>query len=179
MNSLKKYKNKFFSLLESEVGNVKPLISEESSFESANILELSKEMANQQGIGEDISEYVDTDNPTCVPSTGDQENDGIISKIWDWANNPANRSSLKTTLESLKNAIIKSKEEKKEVNEQTGVGIITIAGIVLTPSILIAIGAILVLIIIIAIVSKSGKKRSSCKRRSKLFKKHGIDGMFM
>lgn len=179
MKNLTNYRNRFFNLLESEMGNVKPLINEESSFEAENILKTSKEMASQEGVGEDISQYVDTENPTCVPTTGDSEKDGIISRIWEWANNPANRSDLKTTLKSLKDAIFKAKQEKKEVSEQVETALLTIGGIALTPSILIAIGGILLIIIIVSIVSKSGKKRSGCKRRAKLFKRHGIDGMFM
>jgi hypothetical protein len=180
MKDLTNYKNRFFNLLESELGDVKPLLNEESSFESQFILKSAKEMASQEGVGEDVTEYVDNENPTCVPTTGDQEKDGIISKIWEWANNPANRSNLKTTLKSLKDAIFKAKEEKKEeVTEQTAAALLTIGGVALTPSILIAIGGILLIIIIVAIISKSGKRKSSCKRRSKLFKRHGIDGMFM
>lgn len=131
-----------------------------------------------------LDDVVDSNDPTCVPQTDDETNNGIIARVWDWANNPENRGSLKQTLVSLKNAIFKAKEQVKDdtqpMNEQAETAIITIAGAALGPSVLIAIGAILLIIIIIAIVSKSGgKRRSSCKRRSKLFKRHGIDGMFM
>ena len=59
MKNLTNYRNRFFNLLESEMGNVKPLINEEASFEAENILKTSKEMASQEGVGEDISQYVD------------------------------------------------------------------------------------------------------------------------
>ena len=65
------------------------------------------------------------------------------------------------------------------MNEQVETALITIGSVALGPSTLIAIGAILLFIIVMAIVVKSGKRRSPCKRRSKLFKRHGIDGMFM
>lgn len=131
-----------------------------------------------------LDDVVDSNDPTCIPQTDDETNNGIIARVWDWANNPENRGSLKQTLVSLKNAIFKAKDQVKDetqpMNEQVETALITIAGVSLGPSVLIAIGAILLIIIIIAIVSKSGgKKRSSCKRRSKLFKRHGIDGMFM
>lgn len=147
-----------------------------------NILSKAKGMIQQLGIGENLEEIVDTDNPVCVPTTGDQENDGIISRIWDWANNPANRGSLKETLTSLKNAIFKAKEmeQKGEIKEQVGAAaLITIGGIALTPSLLIGIGVILVAIIVIASIAGGGKKKSACKRRRKLVKRFGMDGNFM
>jgi len=145
-----------------------------------------------------LDDVVDSNEPTCIPQTDDETNNGIIARVWDWANNPENRGNLKQTLFSLKNAIFKAKDQVKgdtsttqtttvqvkdetqPMNEQVETALITIAGVSLGPSVLIAIGAILLIIIIVAIVSKSGgKRRSSCKRRSKLFKRHGIDGMFM
>ena len=51
------------------------------------------------------------------------------------------------------------KQNKKEVSEQTGAGII-IAGITLTPSLLIAIGIFIIVIIIICSIPK----KSSCKK---------------
>ena len=51
------------------------------------------------------------------------------------------------------------KENKKEMSEQIGAGLV-IAGITLTPSILIAIGIFLIVIIIICSIPK----KSSCKK---------------
>ena len=150
--------------------------------QSGDILSKAKSMIQQLGIGDNPEDIVDTDNPTCIPTTGDQEKDGIITRIWEWANNPANRGSLKETLTSLKNAIFKAKEmeQKGEIKEQAGAAaLITIGGVALTPSLLIGIGVILVAIIVIIIFAGSGKKPSMCKRRRKLVRKHGIDGNFM
>ena len=137
---------------------------------------------DKEGVDVQATEMVDTENPTCMPTTGDQEKDGIISRIWDWANNPANRGSLKQTISSLKNAIFKAKEQapEGEVKEQVGAAaLITIGGVALTPSLLIAIGGILLFIIIVALISKGGKKKSACSRRRKLVRKFGMDGNFM
>ena len=155
------------------------------------VMDAKKEMEST-GINYNVvklDDVVDSNDPTCVPQTDDETNNGIIARVWDWANNPENRGGLKQTLVSLKNAIFKAKDQVKDetpqdesqpMNEQVETALITIAGVSLGPSVLIAIGAILLIIIIIAIVSKSGgKRRSSCGRRSKLFKRHGIDGMFM
>ena len=137
---------------------------------------------DKEGVDVQASELVDTDNPTCIPTTDSEEHNGIISRIWNWANNPANRGSLKQTISSLKNAIFKAKEQapEGEVKEQVGAAaLITIGGVALTPSLLIAIGGILLFIIIVALISKGGKKKSACSRRRKLVRKFGMDGNFM
>jgi hypothetical protein len=143
-----------------------------------------QKVADQEGADINVTDIVDTDNPMCTPMTGDQQKDGIIARIWDWANDPANRGSLKQTLSTLKDAIFKAKEQEPEggeVEEQVGTAaLITIGGVALTPSLLIAIGGILLFIIIIAMISKGGKRRSSpCRRRAKLVRRFGMDGNFM
>ena len=138
---------------------------------------------DKEGVDVQATEMVDTENPTCMPTTGDQEKDGIISRIWDWANNPANRGSLKQTISSLKNAIFKAKEQdtESEVKEQVGTAaLITIGGVALTPSLLIAIGGILLFILIVILITGNKKGGSPmCKRRKRLVRKHGMDGNFM
>jgi hypothetical protein len=155
---------------------------------SAVTAEKAKEELSNLGVDAPIESVVDPNDCGCVPKTGDSEKDGIIARIWDWANNPENRGSLRQTLSSLKDAIKKAKEMTPEVttgstetvSEQAGAAaLITIGGVGIGASALIAIGVILLIIIVVALVSRGGKRRSSCKRRSKLFKRHGIDGMFM
>lgn len=156
------------------------VISEQEEVPTTNVIDKAEEVAKQMDVDVNVSDVVDPENPTCLPTTGDSEKDGIISKIWDWAHDPANRGSLKSTLINLKNAIGKAKqmEGKTEMQEQV-VPLITIAGVALTPSLLIAIGVFLVVIIVIAISSKGGKNKSACSRRAKLVRKFGMDGNFM
>jgi hypothetical protein len=155
------------------------VISEQEST-TTDVLGKANEVAKQMDVDVNVSDVVDPENPTCLPTTGDSEKDGIISKIWDWAHNPANKGSLKSTLINLKNAIGKAKqmEGKTEMQEQV-VPLITIAGVALTPSLLIAIGVILLVIIVISISSVGKKNKSACSRRRKLVKKFGMDGNFM
>jgi len=169
------------------------IINEEANAQTQQMLNLSQSIASEEGLNITTTEFVDPDNPTCVPQTGDDANDGIIARIWDWANNPENKGSIRQTIKSLKDAIIKAKEKTPDtaaqpeqqstdvVTEQVETALITIGGVALGPSVLIAIGVILLAILLIALVTSAagGKKRSSCKRRSRKFKKHGIDGMFM
>jgi hypothetical protein len=156
------------------------VISEQEEEVTTDVLGKAEEVAKQMDVDVNVSDVVDPENPTCLPTTGDSEKDGIISKIWDWAHDPANRGSLKSTLINLKNAIGKAKqmEGKSEMQEQV-LPLITIAGVALTPSLLIAIGVFLLIVIIIAISSSSKKNKSACGRRRKLVDRYGMDGNFM
>lgn len=156
------------------------VISEQEEEVTTDVLGKAEEVAKQMDVDVNVSDVVDPENPTCLPTTGDSEKDGIISKIWDWAHDPANRGSLKSTLINLKNAIGKAKqmEGKSEMQEQV-LPLITIAGVALTPSLLIAIGVLLLIVIIIAISSSSKKNKSACGRRRKLVDRYGMDGNFM
>jgi hypothetical protein len=156
------------------------VISEQEEEVTTDVLGKAEEVAKQMDVDVNVSDVVDPENPTCLPTTGDSEKDGIISKIWDWAHDPANRGSLKSTLINLKNAIGKAKqmEGKTDMQEQV-VPLITIAGVALTPSLLIAIGVLLLIVIIIAISSSSKKNKSACGRRRKLVDRYGMDGNFM
>lgn len=118
-------------------------------------------LAKLEGLDVDVKKYLDKTNPICEPpKTGNEEHDNIIKKIWNWGHDPANKGKLKDTLKNLKLAVANArKENKKEMSEQTGVGLV-IAGITLTPSILIAIGIFLIIIIIICSIPK----KSSCKK---------------
>jgi hypothetical protein len=99
---------------------------------------------------------------------------GLISK-----KNPENiKEEAKTVIKNFANAIKnfsikdllslrrKFKEEKQKVEQnkelQEQLAPIMIAGIAISPSLLIAVGAILLFIIIFIIVSKSGKKGGGC-----------------
>ena len=156
---------KVIRLTESELIRTIKLIVEESENSQASDISKVQNLVNLEGGKVDVKGLLNKNNPICEPPiTGNQENDTIIKKVWDWAHDPSNRNDLKTTLKNLKDAIFKSKKEQKtvEVNEQVGVGIV-IGSITLGPSVLIAIGAVLVIILIIALIPK----KSSCQKRSK------------
>jgi hypothetical protein len=177
---MKKIINQELSMMKYLTGYKRGIVISEQEVPTTDVLGKANEVAKQMDVDVNVSDVVDPENPTCLPTTGDSEKDGIISKIWDWAHNPANKGSLKSTLINLKNAIGKAKqmEGKTEMQEQV-VPLITIAGVALTPSLLIAIGVILLVIIVISISSGGKKNKSACSRRRKLVKKFGMDGNFM
>lgn len=117
-------------------------------------------LAKLEGIDVDVKKYLNETNPICEPpKTGNEKYDTILKKIWDWGHDPLNKSKLKETLKQVKDAMAQSKKENKEVNEQLGAGIV-IAGITLSPSVLIAIGVFIIIILIICSIPK----KSSCKK---------------
>jgi hypothetical protein len=179
---MKKIINEELSMMKYLTGYKRGVVISEQEEEevTTDVLGKAEEVAKQMDVDVNVSDVVDPENPTCLPTTGDSEKDGIISKIWDWAHDPANRGSLKSTLINLKNAIGKAKqmEGKSEMQEQV-LPLITIAGVALTPSLLIAIGVFLLIVIIIAISSSSKKNKSACGRRRKLVDRYGMDGNFM
>lgn len=138
------------------------LITEDQEVAS-QAADLSKveSLAKLEGVNVDVKKYLDKTNPICEPpKTGNEEHNNILKKIWDWGHDPANRGNLKDTLKKVKEALVAArKNNKKEVSEQLGAGLV-IAGVTLTPSLLIAIGIFIIVIIIICSIPK----KSSCKR---------------
>lgn len=123
-----------------------------------------------------VEEIVDSENPLCtLPQTGNPEHDGILSKVWDWAQQQS-VSTLRDMKKKIKDVL--SKVKKGQMNEQVApVLVIGTVGISMTT--LIVIGWILLVVIVLAIMYKVNKNQSPCKRRRKLVKKYGMDGYFM
>jgi hypothetical protein len=144
------------------IRSIMGLITEDQEMAS-QAADLSKveNLANLEGVNVDVKKYLDKTNPICEPpKTGNEEHNNILKKIWDWGHDPANKGKLKDTLKKVKDSLILAKKEnKKEMSEQLGAGLV-IAGITLTPSLLIAIGIFIIVIIIICSIPK----KSSCKK---------------
>jgi len=144
------------------IRSIMGLINEDTDMTSqASDVSKVENIAKLEGVDVDVKKYLNKTDPMCEPpKTGNQEHDNILKKIWDWGHDPANRGSLKETLKKVKEALVNARTQNKtQVDEQTGVGLV-IAGITLTPSILIAIGIFIIVIIIIC----SLPKKSSCKK---------------
>ena len=104
---------------------------------------------------------LDKTNPMCEPpKTGNEEHDGILKKVWDWANDPANKGKLKDTFTKVKSALSQAKKESKggEISEQLAP--IIIGGLAISPGILIAVGIFILIILIVAMIPK----KSGCQK---------------
>lgn len=144
-------------------------------------MEIIQNELDNNGVSVSVEDIVDPTEPLCTaPQTGNPEEDGILSKIWDWAQSQS-VETLQDIKSQLKDAISKAKESinGKRMDEQVA-PLLVIGGVSLTASMLVAVGAILLFIIIVSIIVKSTKRNMSpCKRRRKLVKRFGMDGNFM
>ena len=123
-----------------------------------------------------VEEIVDSEDPLCtLPQTGNPEHDGILSKVWNWA-----QQQSVSTLRDMKKKIkeVLSKVKKGQMNEQA-TPVLVIGTVGISMATLVIIGWILLVIIVLAIMYKVNKNQSPCKRRRKLVKKYGMDGYFM
>ena len=123
-----------------------------------------------------VEDYVDSEDPLCtLPQTGNPEEDNILNKVWEWA-----QQQSVETLRDMKKTIKKTiaKVKKEEVNEQV-TPVLVVGTVAISATTLIVIGWVLLVIIVLAIINKRNKRQSPCKRRRKLVKKYGMDGYFM
>ena len=164
----------FNKLVNNKLGTVETLINE------ADETTLIQTELGKEGVTVPVGDIVDPTEPLCTaPQTGNPEEDGILSKVWEWA-----QSQSVETLEDMKNkvkdAISKAKTllKGKRVDEQVA-PLLVIGGVSITASLMVAVGALLLFIIVVAIIVKKSRRRSPCQRRRKLVKRFGMDGNFM
>jgi len=169
---------KKFIITESEKSNILNLYGRLNESED---MELIQNELTDSGVSIPVGDIVDPTEPLCTaPQTGNPEEDGILSKVWDWAQTQS-VETLQDIKSKIKDSISKAKEliKSKKVNEQVA-PLLVIGGVGITASTLVAIGALLLFIIIISIIVKTTKRNSSpCKRRRKLVRRYGMDGNFM
>lgn len=156
------------------------LIKEEDDLE--NSLGIASSMISKAKLNIDPNELVDADVETCAqPETGDPKENDMLYKISEWAYSP------ETSIEEIDSkfnevlAAIESENSKSAplaMAEQVATPIV-IAGLTLSPPILIGIGAAILLILIIAKIKKNSHSFKGCRRRRRLIKKHGFQGNFM
>ena len=138
------------------------LINEAEEMASqASDLSKVQNLAKLDGLNVDVKNILDKTNPMCEPpKTGNEEHDGILKKVWDWANDPANKGKLKDTFTKVKSALSQAKKESKggEISEQLAP--IIIGGLAISPGILIAVGIFILIILIVAMIPK----KSGCQK---------------
>jgi hypothetical protein len=140
--------SKFKKLVETKLGDAKPLVMEESEEVDINSL-----MGEEGMSAQDINSF-------CSPTTPPPFVQKILDRIPENIKEEA-KTVIKNFANAIKNFSIKDLLSlRRKLQEQLAP--IMIAGIAISPSLLIAVGAILLFIIIFIIVSKSGKKGGGC-----------------
>ena len=162
MENINDYKRRFYTLMESTLGNVSPLLSEDADMADA------QSIMGEEGItNDDVNTFC---KATTTPPMIQRLMDRIPENMKDQA-----ITTIKTFIEKIKNLSVreliglrreikqqKAKAESQSVNEQLA-ATVTILGMAISTTLLIVIGAILLFILIYVIVSKaSGKGRGSC-----------------
>jgi len=128
--------------------------AEEMASQAADLSKVQN-LAKLDGIDVDVKNFLDKTNPMCEPpKTGNEEHDGILKKVWSWANDPANKGKLKDTFAKVKSAISQAKKESKggEISEQLAP--IVIGAVTISPGVLIAIGIFILIILIVSMIPK-------------------------
>lgn len=144
---------------------------------------IEKEVTNDSSISEVTSNLPSVDDvvsndEVCDIVTGNEEHDNIISKVKSELLRMKNEKGANSLWEVLKNvkkgikmAIVKNKSgdtsEPEEVNEQIVAGGIMIGTAMVSWSLLIAIGAILLVIIIASALIKDGNQSHGCRKNLK------------
>ena len=142
-----------------------------------------KEVVNDSSLGEVASNVPSVDDivsndEVCDIVTGNEEHDNIISKVKSELLRMKNEKGANSLWEVLKNvkkgikmAIVKNKSgdtlEPEELDEQVVTGGVMIGTVMVGWSLLIAIGAIILIIIIACVLLKDGSKGSGCRKNLK------------
>jgi hypothetical protein len=114
------------------------------------------EMGNLGYSNVKLEDYVDTDNPVCVPQTDNPEYNSILEKVANWATSQTDVNVLRN---EVKNLIAKMKSiTNKPVAEQVGAtaaatGLVIGGSITISPVILGVIG-VLILVILVASIAR-------------------------
>lgn len=175
MNKVDKYKNRFYSLLESELGNVKPLINEQenqSEDPTKKVSELSQEL------GSEIDPEIANEAMSCsFDEIGSGLNlkpevkeliEKVKSKIQELVSKK-DRSGLKTAFRQLKSRLQKAEPTGGETTEQAGLmATFVLLGVSAPLWVWVAAGAIILIILIKAIIALSSwipkSKGRGCSR---------------
>ena len=169
--------NRKFIITESDRTHIKSLYEQVESTDLTSELQTLNNVLSQSNVLPISPDEIEELSPDCPLDIPQNEYQDKLSEIQDKINNTNNIDVLKTELKK-----ISTLQKQQPVQEQ--VVPIIILGVAVPP---IAIGIVAGTIILMLIIKlaklifgkKTHKRSSSCKRRSKLFRKYGVDGMFM
>jgi hypothetical protein len=170
--------NRKFIITESDRTHIKSLYEQIESTDLTSELQTLNNVLSQSNVTPIAADEIEELSPDCPVDIPQNEYQGKLSEIQEKINNINNIDVLKSELKKISTL---QKQSQKPIQEQA-VPII-ILGVAVPPvAITIVAGTILLMLIIklakLIFGKKTHKTSSSCKRRSKLFKKYGVDGMF-
>jgi hypothetical protein len=166
-----------FIITESDRVHIKSLYEQVESTDLTSELQTLNNVLSQSNVEPISPDEVDELSPDCPVDIPQNEYQGKLSEIQEKINNTNNIDVLKSELKK-----ISSLKKQQPVQEQATP--IMILGVTVPPVAIAVVAGLITLMIIVKLAKlifgkKTHKTSSSCKRRSKLFRKFGVDGMFM
>lgn len=173
--------NRKFIITESDRIHIKSLYEQIESTDLTPELQTLNNVLSQSNVTPIASDEIDELSPDCPVDIPQNEYSNTLEQIQEKINNINDINTLKSELKKISTLQKQPQPVQQPVQEQA-VPII-ILGVAVPPvAITIVAGTILLMLIIklakLIFGKKTHKTSSSCKRRSKLFKKYGVDGMF-
>lgn len=171
--------NRKFIITESDRTHIKSLYEQIESTDLTSELQTLNNVLSQSNVTPIAADEIEELSPDCPVDIPQNEYQGKLSEIQEKINNINNIDVLKSELKKISTL---QKQSQKPIQEQA-VPII-ILGVAVPPVAIAIVAGTIILMLIIKLAKlifgkKSNKRSSSCKRRSKLFRKYGVDGMFM
>jgi len=166
-----------FIITESDRIHIKSLYEQVNSTDLSPELQTLNNVLSQSNVQLISPDEVDELSPDCPVEIPQNEYQGTLSEIQEKINNTNNIDVLKSELKKI--SIL---QKQQPVQEQAIP--IMILGVTVPPVAIAVVAGLITLMIIVKLAKlifgkKTHKTSSSCKRRSKLFRKFGVDGMFM
>jgi hypothetical protein len=166
-----------FIITESDRVHIKNLYEQTELTPETQDLEPLNQILSDANVPVITPDEIDELSPDCPVEYPQNQYQNLLDKIQTLINNTNDINTLKNELKKV------SSSKEQPIQEQVASGLVILG--VTIPPVAIAIVAGLITIMLIVKLAKLifGKKkyspRSVCKRRSKLFRKYGVDGMFM
>ena len=170
--------NRKFIITESDRIHIKSLYEQIESTDLTPELQTLNNVLSQSNVTPIASDEIDELSPDCPVDIPQNEYQGKLSEIQSKINNTNNIDVLKSELKKISTL---QKQPQQPIQEQAVP--IMILGVAVPPVAIAVVAGTIILMIVIKLAKlifgkKTHKTSSSCKRRSKLFKKYGVDGMF-
>ena len=179
--------NRKFIITESDRIHIKSLYEQIESTDLTPELQTLNNVLSQSNVTPIASDEIDELSPDCPVDIPQNEYSNTLEQIQEKINNINDINTLKSELKKISTLQKQPQQQPQQPQQpqpvQEQAVPIIILGVAVPPvAITIVAGTILLMLIIklakLIFGKKTHKTSSSCKRRSKLFKKYGVDGMF-
>jgi hypothetical protein len=166
-----------FIITESDRIHIKSLYEQTELTPETPALEPLNQILSDANLPTITPDEIEELSPDCPVEFPQNQYQNLLYKIQTLINNTNDINTLKNELKKV------SSSKEQGIQEQVASGLV-ILGVTIPPVAIAIVAGLITLMLIIKLAKlifgkKTHKTSSSCKRRSKLFRKFGVDGMFM